>query len=209
VSVIAHPLAALPGLPPWLTLALVFLVPALEASSVLGVLLPGQSALIAGGVLACHGRVPVGAVLAAAVGGGAFAGPMVGYAVGHRWGRALLARVPGFLLPAGDLARAERLVSRLGGAAFAGARFVGPLRTLVPLLSGALCLPRRHFVAWSAAGGAAWAACCVLVGFAAGSSSARLGGRVSEALTAAVLALGAAWLTRGLLRTLRVRPRGR
>src|SRR5207248_7634029 len=49
------------GLHGWVALAIVFLLPALEASAFLGFLFPGEIAVIIGGVLAFEGRIPLGA----------------------------------------------------------------------------------------------------------------------------------------------------
>src|SRR5256712_12279524 len=73
----------------WVALAIVFLVPALEASAFLGFVFPGEIAVLLGGVLASQGRVSLGAAIAAAV-LGAVVGDSAGYLVGRRWGRALL-----------------------------------------------------------------------------------------------------------------------
>jgi membrane-associated protein len=60
-----------------LVLVAVFALPALEASTLLGIVVPGELALVLGGVLAHQGRVPlVAAVVAAA------AGAVVGDTVG-------------------------------------------------------------------------------------------------------------------------------
>ena len=52
-----------------LVLALVFLLPALEASAFLGVVLPGEVGVILGGVLANQHKLPLPAVLVAGVTG--------------------------------------------------------------------------------------------------------------------------------------------
>src|SRR2546430_14290458 len=54
----------------WLALAIVFLVPALEASAFLGFIFPGEIAVILGGVAASQGRAQVWGFGVAAVGGG-------------------------------------------------------------------------------------------------------------------------------------------
>src|SRR5712691_6460819 len=70
-------------------LAIVFLVPALEASAFLGFVFPGEIAVLLGGVLAYQGRVSLLSVIVAAV-LGAVIGDSIGYLVGRRWGRTLL-----------------------------------------------------------------------------------------------------------------------
>ncbi|GAB2631102.1 hypothetical protein GCM10027168_73110 [Streptomyces capparidis] len=191
-------------LPMWITVTLVFLLPALEAAAFPGVFLPGQSAVMAGGVLAYHGTAPIGAVLAAAV-LGAVVGPGVGYLVGRRCGTPLLARVPEWLVKSKDLARAEELLRRLGGAAVVGARFVVVLRTLVPVLSGAARLPFRRFLMWNAVGGTVWAVGWVLAGFAAGNGWDRVRQSASQGAALLLAALVAVLLVRAGIRRLLAR----
>src|SRR5438445_8276615 len=78
----------------WVALAIVFAVPALEASAFVGFIFPGEIAVVLGGVLAYQGRVPLAAVIVAAV-LGAIAGDTLGYFVGRRWGRRILATIGG------------------------------------------------------------------------------------------------------------------
>src|SRR5712691_1078467 len=77
------------ALPAWLVLALVFLLPALEASAFVGFVFPGEVAVILGGVAAARGIVPLWAVIVAAV-SGAVIGDSAGYLIGRRWGDRLL-----------------------------------------------------------------------------------------------------------------------
>src|SRR2546429_9946361 len=65
--------------------ALVFALPALESSAFLGLLFPGELAVVLGGVLAFQGRVSLPLVMASAI-AGAILGDSVGYAVGAGWG---------------------------------------------------------------------------------------------------------------------------
>ena len=53
------------SLPVWFALALVFLLPALEASAFLGFIFPGEIAVILGGVVASQGRAPLWAFIIA------------------------------------------------------------------------------------------------------------------------------------------------
>jgi putative ABC transport system ATP-binding protein len=66
-------------------LAVELLLPALEAAlPVIGVLLPGRTAVVLGGMLAWQGHVTVEAALLTAL-AGAVLGNLAGYAVGRRW----------------------------------------------------------------------------------------------------------------------------
>jgi membrane-associated protein len=150
-----------------LVLVAVFALPALEASTLLGIVVPGELALVLGGVLAHQGRVPlVAAVVAGAA--GAVVGDTVGYAVGRRIGERLLAHLPRRLVKPGQVERATALVRRLGGRAVFVGRFTAALRALVPGLAGVAGMPYRTFAAYNVAGGVLWATGFVLLGFAAG-----------------------------------------
>ncbi|MFC0600460.1 DedA family protein [Streptomyces palmae] len=177
-------------LPGWSVLALVFLVPALEAAAFPGVLMPGQSTVLIGGALAHLGRAPLASVLVAAA-LGAVIGPSVGYLIGRRWGHRMTERLPRRLVRPADVARAEALVRKLSGPALVAARFVALLRTLVPALSGAAGVPYRRFLLWNAVGGVTWAVGTTLAGFQLGGSWERLrsGATVAGWLAAAALAL--------------------
>ncbi|MFG1717029.1 hypothetical protein ACGFII_00220 [Micromonospora chalcea] len=51
--------AVLVGLPPLLVLTLVFVLPALESSTLLGLVVPGETAILIGGLVAHGGALPL------------------------------------------------------------------------------------------------------------------------------------------------------
>jgi membrane-associated protein len=156
-----------------LILVAVFALPALEASTLLGIVVPGELALVLGGVLAHQGRVPLWATVVAGA-AGAVVGDSVGYAVGHTAGERLLARIPRRLIQPRQVERATALLRRLGGRAVFVGRFTAAVRALVPGLAGIAGMPYRTFVAWNLAGGVLWATGFVLLGFAAGRAYRRV-----------------------------------
>jgi undecaprenyl-diphosphatase len=148
-------------------LAVVFAFPALEASTLLGIVIPGELALVLGGVLAHQGRVPLWAVVAVGS-AGAVVGDSLGYALGRRFGERLLARLPRRLARRDRVERAKALVRRLGGRGVFVGRFAAGFRTLVPGLAGAAGMPYRTFAVYNVAGGVLWTTGSVLLGFGAG-----------------------------------------
>jgi membrane protein DedA with SNARE-associated domain len=86
---VASILHGLPSLHGWGALALVFALPALEASAFVGFLFSGEIAVFLGGVLAYQGRVTLWGAMAAAI-LGAVIGDSIGFEVGRRWGHAIL-----------------------------------------------------------------------------------------------------------------------
>ena len=180
----------------WAALAFLFVLPALEAPAFLGLVLPGELALLLGGVLAHHDRIALPAALAVGV-AGALAGDAAGYWIGRRWGPRLLASRLGRRVGPARRHRVESLLLR-GGWALVVGRCTAGARVLLPGLAGMLGLRYRTFARWTGAAATVWAVAHVLVGYAAGASwrhAHHLTGRVAIAIAAAlVVALAVVWL---------------
>ncbi len=168
-----HVLEGILRLPPGLALLLVFLLPALEASAFVGVVLPGEIGVILGGVLANQHKLALAAVLAAAI-AGAVIGDSIGYWVGKRYGEALLSKIPNRVLKPEHVTRSEETIRKLGGKAVFVGRFTAALRALVPGMAGMSRLPYSRFLAWNVLGGVLWATAFVVLGYLAGSQYQRL-----------------------------------
>jgi membrane protein DedA with SNARE-associated domain len=193
---IAEGLLSLSGLA---ALALLFTLPALEAPAFLGLVLPGEVALLLGGVLAAQGRIPL--AVAVAVGtAGAVAGDAAGYLIGRRWGPRLLASRLGRRVGPARLHRVESLLRRGGGGALFVGRCTAGVRVVLPGLAGALGLRYRTFASWTGAAAVVWAVAHVLLGYLAGAGWRQvhqLSGRVGLLLGLALLAaVAVAWLLR-------------
>jgi undecaprenyl-diphosphatase len=156
-------------LPPPLVLALVFALPALEASSLIGLVFPGETAVIVGGVVAHGGRLPLWAVIVAAIAGAAI-GDQIGYLVGRRYGADLVKKMPDRVRRSGELDRAMGLVRRRGAVAVLLGRWAAALRALVPGVAGMSGIGRLRFTLANVAGGAVWAAAVAVAGYLAGAS---------------------------------------
>ncbi|WP_327360187.1 DedA family protein [Streptomyces sp. NBC_01296] len=145
-----------------------------ETGLLVGFFLPGDSLLFTAGLLCVpgnHGPVHLSLpqVLCAAV-AGALLGAQVGYLLGRRGGRAVLARSHSRKLHEGA-AKAEELLDRYGQAkAIVLARFVPIVRTVLNPMAGALNVPARVFTLWQVIGGLVWTVGLVLAGYALGSS---------------------------------------
>lgn len=175
-------------------LALVFLLPALEASAFVGFVVPGEIAVILGGAAAWRGTVPLWAVITAAV-TGAIIGDSAGYLIGRRWGERLLHGTIG-RLPVirrhldRHLESARAYVRcRRGSAVFFG-RFTAALRVLVPGLAGMSQVEYPVFLAYNVAGGALWGTGMAVLGYLAGARYHRvekIAGRAGLALLALIV----------------------
>jgi membrane protein DedA with SNARE-associated domain len=149
-------------------LAAVFLVPALETATFLGLIFPGELVVIVGGVLASQGRVALLGVLAAGV-LGPIVGDSIGYVVGRRYGgRFLRGR------RRGRWSRARLWLRRRGASAVFVGRFTPYLRSIIPAAAGAARVPFRRFLRWCVAAGVLWGAGSTLLGYFVGKNSEKL-----------------------------------
>jgi membrane protein DedA with SNARE-associated domain len=204
----AHARAVIGALTSWLSglaspwaYVVVGVLTLLEAAAFVGLVVPGETALLLGGVLAFQGRVSLLLMIAVAA-AGAIIGDSVGYEIGRHVGPPLRRSRLGQRVGAERWARADRYLAAKGGRAVFFGRFVGILRALVPTIAGASRMPYRVFLPWNAAGGVIWAPCFVLAGYAAGSSYGlveRWVGRITLFLVVlAAVAVGVVALSRRL-----------
>jgi undecaprenyl-diphosphatase len=189
---VTHLLARLIDVPTWVVLTVVFLLPAAEASVFLGVVVPGEIALILGGVAASVGHVSVWWVGVAGV-LGAVVGDSIGYFVGEQWGNQILHSTLGRKIPHEKLDAARAFIKTRGGRSVFIGRFTAALRALVPGLAGMSGVPYRVFLPWNVAGGTIWACASVALGYAAGASW-ELAAHYASIFGATVLALVVAGL---------------
>jgi membrane-associated protein len=167
----------------------------LETGAFVGLIAPGETAVVLGGVVAAHGEVEL-ALMLLLVWLAAAAGDLASYALGRRLGRPFLVRRgPRLGVTSERLARVESFFDRHGPKAILIGRFVGIVRAVAPFLAGASGLRLRAFLPWSLLGTLAWAATFTLVGYIFSesfSSAAELTTRGALAL-AVVAALALAW----------------
>src|SRR5258708_17738961 len=138
-----------------------------------GVPLPGETGLIAYGVLAAKGHYSIASVIAIAA-AGAIVGDNLGYwLIGRVGGRALFKRWS-WLNKYSDrvLPRAESLMARHGGKTVFFGRFVSILRYTVAWVAGLSRMPWWRFFFWNAAGGIAWATAVGLTAYYGGQAAA-------------------------------------
>jgi undecaprenyl-diphosphatase len=178
---------------------------ALECAAFIGLVIPGESLVLASGFFAHEGMLSLGAVIGAA-GVGAVLGDNLGYQLGCRLGRDWLLRHGRRLgVTERRLGRAERFFARHGPKAVFLGRFVGFARALVPFVAGTSRMPYARFIVYNALGAALWTAGCAVLGYAVGASW-----RVAEAWIGRVgIGLGAVAVLAAVLVWRRRRGRAR
>ncbi len=149
---------------PW-TYALVGVMAFLETGAGIGLIAPGELAVILGGVAAGQGQVEL-VPLIALVWVCAVAGDSLSYVLGRRLGR-------GFLLEHGHrvkltpdrLEQVERYFAKHGGKTILFGRFIGWVRALAPFIAGASRMPARRFFPATTVAAGVWAVACTLLGY--------------------------------------------
>lgn len=171
----------------WLAYTVVAALVFGETAIFLGFFLPGEAAVVLGGVLASRHHVSLWLLIVVVV-VAAVAGPLVGYEIGRRGGdrifaSRLLARVPGGV----DKTRA--VLRQRGGLGVLVGRFVAIVRALVPAAAGAAPVRYRSFLVYNVIGGVIWGAGYCLVGYLAGSAYTEVERRVGTGLAIVVAIL--------------------
>jgi membrane-associated protein len=167
----------------------------------LGLLVPGETALLAAGILARGGSLELGLVLPLGA-AAAIAGDNVAYLIGRRGGHLLLLAPGPFRERRRRMLRAgERFFARRGRRAVFLGRWVAVARVTVPWLAGTSRMPWRTFLVWNVLGGTTWVATVALAGYAFGTGAEAVFASTGAVLLALVVAgaILAAW---------RHRPRG-
>lgn len=173
-------------------LYILFVLVALESA---GLPLPGETALIAAGVLAARGRLDIAAVIAVAA-AGAIIGDNAGYWIGRTGGRRLLTRWAWLERHASRvLPWSERFFEKHGAKTLFIGRFVAVLRVTAAWLAGISRMPWWRFLIWNAAGGICWAIAFGLLAYYAGNAAAEAVNRFGLYGALVVIALAIlAWL---------------
>jgi membrane-associated protein len=147
---------------PW-TYAFLFGVAALD---VIFPLVPSETSVILGGVLAATGDLFLGGVIVCAA-GGAILGDNTAYFIGKFAGHRLVER-----FFKGERRKridwAEKQVEERGGYLIVVGRFIPGGRTAVTLACGLLAMRWRRFITFDVAAGFLWAAYAALLGYVGG-----------------------------------------
>ena len=173
-----------------------------EAAILLGMVLPGETALLVAGVFCQRGVLDLPLMIVIAF-GCAVAGDSVGFEFGKKFGPPLRRSRLGRWVGEHRWAMVDGFIHRHGGKAVLLGRLTALFRALVPSMAGMSGMRYRVFIVWNVIGGAIWAPGCVLLGYAFSTSL----GVVGQTLTWAPFAIIGVVLVIYLLIHLRKRKR--
>lgn len=149
-----------------------YLLPAIIGLESMGVPSPGETALVLAAILASQGKLHIWLVILIGV-ASAIVGDNLGYLLGRRFGREVLA-APGPLQRHRQraIAAGDRFFARHGPKAVFVGRWIALVRFATAWLAGINAMRFREFFFWNALGGATWGITYGLVGYFGGHAAA-------------------------------------
>ncbi|MBA2506806.1 MAG: VTT domain-containing protein, partial [Thermoleophilaceae bacterium] len=152
------------ALGPW-TYVLVGGLAFLETGAFVGLIAPGEFAVIVGGVVAAQGEISI-IPLIGLVWFCAIAGDSVSFYIGHRLGRQFLEKHgPKVQITSDRLEKVEGYFQRYGGRTILIGRFIGLVRALAPFIAGSSGMTYRQFIPYSIVGTGLWATTFCMLGY--------------------------------------------
>ncbi|HEY2024480.1 bifunctional DedA family/phosphatase PAP2 family protein [Paraburkholderia sp.] len=170
-----HVLHLLAGHSGWM-LAIVFVAAFLEAIAVIGTFIPGSTAMFVAGALTGTGALSLGWVFVCAI-LGAIAGDGMSFWLGERYKERIAHLWPLRTHPE-VLDAGRRFFIKHGAKSVVLARFIGPLRAIVPVVAGMMGMRPARFYAINVLSALIWAPAHILPGVVFG-ASVLLAGAVS------------------------------
>ncbi|MBI2692166.1 MAG: VTT domain-containing protein [Solirubrobacterales bacterium] len=147
------------------TYVLVTALAFLETGAFIGLVAPGEAAVIVGGVVAGQGEIDI-RLLIGLVWFAAFAGDSVSFYLGHRLGRGFMIKHgPRFKITEPRLEQVEKYMDVHGGKTILVGRFIGLVRALAPFIAGSSKMPYRRFMPYDIIGSGLWATFFCLLGY--------------------------------------------
>jgi membrane protein DedA with SNARE-associated domain len=184
----------------------------LETGAGVGLIAPGELAVVIGGITAGQGHTEL-PVLIAVVWICAVTGDLISYVLGRRLGRNFLLKHGHLVkLTPARLQQVETFLARHGGKTIVVGRFIGLVRALAPFVAGSSRMPARRFVPATSLAAGIWAAAFSVLGYVCWQSfdqAAGLARRGSLALLGVVIAAVVLIVAYRSLRTPEARQRVR
>ncbi|KTD53164.1 Legionella secretion system protein Y [Legionella santicrucis] len=157
--------------PHW-SLFITFLISLTESLAIIGSIVPGSVTMTAIGILAGSGVMRVDLTLLAAI-LGAVAGDSLSYVLGYYYSDQLIdiwpfKKYPKWLQYGKDFFKAH------GGKSVLIGRFVGPLRSIIPVIAGILHMKQWHFFVANVLSAIGWSLLYIMPGVVLGAASHEL-----------------------------------
>ncbi|MCX7116568.1 MAG: VTT domain-containing protein [Legionellales bacterium] len=179
--------------PHW-ALFMTFIISFAESLAIIGSIVPGSITMTAVGILAGSGVMRIDLTLIAAS-LGAIAGDSGSYALGYAFSDRLINTWPFKNYPSW-ITYGKDYFTRHGSASILIGRFVGPMRSIIPVIAGMMHMNQWHFLCANTLSGIAWSFLYVLPGFFIGQVSTELSPESASRLFALILiVLGIIWLS--------------
>ncbi len=182
-----HPLTLWLHAHPQLALLITFVISFTESLAIIGSIIPGSVTMTAIGILAGSGIMRIDLTfLAAAL--GAIAGDTGSYALGYAFSDRLtnvwpFKRYPSWLVYGKDFFARHGATSVLVG------RFVGPMRSIIPVIAGMMHMNHWHFLLANIISAIGWSILYVLPGVLIGVASSELSPESATRLFVLILVL--------------------
>jgi undecaprenyl-diphosphatase len=174
----------------------------LETGAFIGLVAPGETIILAGGVIAGQGEIAliplIGLVWLCAI-----LGDTTSFLIGRRLGRDFLERHgPKVGISAHRLEQVDRFFDRHGGKTILIGRFIGLVRAIAPFVAGSSGLAYRRFIPYSVVGTGIWGSAFCVLGYVFWQSFDRVASVAGHAVTAfgvvAGVAVAVVWAYRRL-----------
>ncbi|MCH9764179.1 MAG: VTT domain-containing protein [Gammaproteobacteria bacterium] len=196
-----EPLTAWLHLHPDGALFIAFFVAFIESLAVIGSIIPGTVVMTAIGILAGSGVMRIDLTLVAAA-LGAIMGDSISYALGYTFSDRITEMWPFKRYPKW-LEYGEEYFERHGGKSVLLGRFIGPLRSIIPVIAGMLKMKQLPFLSANILSGIAWSLVYVTPGILVGAASTELSAEGATRLFILILcSLVSVWLISVLIRWL-------
>lgn len=143
-----------------------------ESLAIIGSIIPGSLTMTAIGILAGSGVMRIDLTLIAAT-IGAIAGDVASYALGYIYHEQLVKIWPFNKYPSLIFYGKEFFLNH-GGKSVVIGRFIGPLRSIIPVIAGIMKMPKSHFLFANTISAIGWSILYVMPGYLVGAASSQL-----------------------------------
>jgi undecaprenyl-diphosphatase len=167
--------------------AVLIILTLLEGIPVIGMAVPGHTAIIIAGFLARTGTLELLPVILIGI-GGAIIGDFIGFWLGRRYGISFIDKIrPYFFVTDVHIEKARDLLTRHTGKAMIIGRFTPATRALMPFLVGASKTSSARFWTFNVIGGVCWAVSSIMVGYLFGTGYHVVSGFIGKFTMSAII----------------------